>query len=215
MKPILYAILFIAVFTACGQIYSQPPGIPVGQSKSTASQNEAVAYFGEGCFWHSEIVFQSLDGVRDAVSGYSGGTDEHPEYEKVCTGVTGHAEAVQVFYDPAKISYKTLVQAFFASQDPTELNRQGNDVGTQYRSVAFYTSNIQKKIIEEEIRNLTASGKYSAKIVTEVVPFRKFYAAEDYHQEYISHHPGNSYVMNVSIPDFMRFKNEFKAKYKE
>lgn len=154
-------------------------------------------------------------GVRDAVSGYAGGNVSNPDYESVCTGETGHAEAVQVFYDPAQISYKTLVQAFFASQDPTELNRQGNDVGTQYRSVAFYRNKEEKEIIENEINLMTASKKYNRKIVTQVKPINKFYPAEKYHQEYIVNHPENGYVQSVSIPDFIRFKKEFSGNFKQ
>ncbi|HZE83600.1 MAG TPA: peptide-methionine (S)-S-oxide reductase MsrA [Puia sp.] len=207
-----FVLTFLSIFAlvSCGQTQQTP--IPVGQGKPVAG--EAVADFSQGCFWHSEIVFQSLVGVRDAVSGYAGGRDKHPDYEKVCTGETGHAETVEVYYDPAKISFATLVAAFFASQDPTELNRQGPDVGTQYRSIAFYRTEEERKIIEAEIARINASKKYSSKIVTEVVPFSKFYAAEAYHQEYISHHPDNPYVQNVSIPDFLRFKNTFKGNFK-
>ncbi|HLX92183.1 MAG TPA: peptide-methionine (S)-S-oxide reductase MsrA [Puia sp.] len=212
MKLFLIALFGVESLLACSQ--SGNVKIPLG-IKGNVTKNEAVATFAEGCFWHSEIVFQSLVGVRDAVSGYAGGSDPNPNYEKVCTGTTGHAETVQVYYDPAKISYKTLVEAFFASMDPTELNRQGNDVGTQYRSIAFYRTPDERAMIESEIRNLTNSRKYSGKIVTEVVPFTKFYAAEDYHQEYIYHHPDNPYVSNVSIPDFLAFKKEFKGNFKE
>jgi peptide-methionine (S)-S-oxide reductase len=148
------------------------------------------------------------------VSGYSGGTKINPDYEQVSTGNTGHAEAVQVYYDPAKITYKTLVKVFFASHNPTTLNRQGNDEGTQYRSVAFYRNITEKKIIEDEMNKIAQEKKYTAKIVTEVVPFSKFYPAEDYHQEYIHYHPDNGYVKNVSIPDFLDFKKNFKANYK-
>jgi peptide-methionine (S)-S-oxide reductase len=210
-----FIIIFFSIFlviTSCGLTQEQKVQFPEGSK--TASANEAVATFGEGCFWHSEIVFQSLAGVRDAVSGYSGGTATNPDYETVCSGKTGHAEAVQVYYDPSKISYETLVKAFFASQDPTELNRQGPDVGTQYRSVAFYRNDKEKIIIENQIRQLTDAKKYSDKIVTQVVPFKKFYDAEEYHQEYIRNHPGNSYVQHVSIPDFMRFKQNFNGNFK-
>ena len=202
------AIFFLA---ACGQ--SQSVNIPVKES-GKPSPNEQVADFSEGCFWHAEIVFQSLVGVRDAVSGYAGGADPHPDYEKVCTGATGHAETVQVYYDPSKISFATLVDAFFASVDPTELNRQGPDEGTQYRSIAFYRNDQEKKTIEEAISRLTASRKYTAAIVTQVEPFKVFYPAEDYHQEYIKNHPGNPYVQRVSIPDFIYFKNSFKGNFK-
>lgn len=180
--------------------------------KQKPSPNEAVATFSEGCFWHAEIVFQSLVGVRDAVSGYAGGKDKHPDYETVSTGSTGHAETVQVYYDPSKISYETLVAAFFASMDPTELNRQGNDEGTQYRSIAFYRNANEKQVIESAIRS--AQTKYKAKIVTEVVPYTQFYPAEDYHQEYIHYHPDNGYVEQVSIPEFLAFKKSFKGNFK-
>ena len=153
--------------------------------------------------------------MRDAVSGYAGGSDDSPDYEKVSSGETGHAETVNVYYDPSKISFETLVKAFLASHDPTQVNGQGNDIGTQYRSIAFYRNDEEKKIIEAEITRLADSKKYSAKIVTEVKPFTKFYPAEDYHQEYILHHPDNPYVRHVSIPDFERFRQEFKeAKFK-
>ncbi|HEX9513898.1 MAG TPA: peptide-methionine (S)-S-oxide reductase MsrA [Puia sp.] len=210
-----FAFTFLALFTlvACGRTQTQEVAIPAAEN-SRPSPNEAVADFAEGCFWHAEIVFQSLVGVRDAVSGYAGGRDKHPDYEKVGSGTTGHAETVQVYYDPAKISYATLVAAFFASQDPTELNRQGPDEGTQYRSIAFYRNEAEKKIIDEEISRLTAARKYSGRIVTEVVPFSAFYPAEDYHQEYIKNHPDNPYVQQVSIRDFVHFKNTFKGNFK-
>jgi peptide-methionine (S)-S-oxide reductase len=201
------------ILGSCAQTQNGSEKIPAAES-TKASKNEAVATFAEGCFWHTEIVFQSLVGVRDAVSGYAGGTDGNPDYEKVSTGNTGHAESVNVYYDPSKISYETLVKAFFASHDPTELNRQGNDEGTQYRSIAFYRNENEKKIIEAEIKRLTDEKKYSGKVVTEVKPFTKFYKAEDYHQEYILNHPNNSYVQHVSIPDFERFKKEFKGNFK-
>jgi peptide-methionine (S)-S-oxide reductase len=213
MKSILSAFFSLVIFASCAQTQDSNTKIPAAE-KTKKSTNEAVATFAEGCFWHTEIVFQSLEGVRDAVSGYSGGTDSNPDYEKVCTGSTGHAESVNVYYDPSKISFETLVKAFFASHDPTQLNRQGNDEGTQYRSIAFYRNENEKKIIDAEIKRLADEKKYSGKIVTEVKPFKKFYNAEDYHQEYILNHPNNPYVRNVSIPDFEKFKKEFKGKFK-
>jgi len=213
MKSLLTTIMAVTLFTSCVETQGQKVNIPLGvKQKGTA--NEAVATFSEGCFWHGEIIFQSLVGVRDAVSGYAGGTTTNPDYEKVSTGITGHAETVQVYYDPSKISYETLVKALFASMDPTQLNRQGNDAGTEYRSVAFYRTEKEKQIIEAEIKRLTDAKIYSKNIVTEVVPFTKFYPAEDYHQEYIYYHPENSYVQNVSIPDFLEFKREFKGNFK-
>ncbi len=211
MKSFIIAIAGIFCFSSC--IQSQSINIPPPEKKAP-SANEAVAYFAEGCFWHAEIVFQSLKGVRDAVSGYAGGKLKNPDYETVGTGSTGHAETVQVFYDPSQISYETLVAAFFASMDPTELNRQGNDEGTQYRSIGFYRNADEKQILESAIKKLQASGKYKQKIVTQVVPFTAFYPAEAYHQEYIHYHPGNTYVASVSIPDFIEFKKNFKGNFK-
>ena len=209
----LFAIIALVAFSSCAQSQNNNVKIPLGSKSKTA--NEAVATFGEGCFWHAEIVFQSLVGVRDAVSGFAGGTVANPDYETVCTGSTGHAEVVQVYYDTTKISYETLVKAFFASMDPTELNRQGNDEGTQYRSVVFYRNDREKQVIEAEIKKITDAKKYSHKIVTQVEPYKNFYAAEDYHQEYIYHHPDNPYVQNVSIPDYLAFRKEFKGNFKK
>ncbi|MDB5230494.1 MAG: msrA [Chitinophagaceae bacterium] len=207
MKTIFTTILLFAL-VSCAQTQSKNPDIPLGSKKILP--NEAVATFAEGCFWHAELVFQSLAGVRDAVSGYAGGTDAHPTYEKVASGETGHAESVQVYYDPSKISYQKLVAAFFASQDPTTINRQGPDEGTEYRSIAFYRNGTEKKIIEDEITRINSSHKYKNKIVTQVVPFTKFYAAEDYHQEYIHNNMDNPYVRGYSIPEWLSFKKEFK-----
>lgn len=206
--------LFVGVlfFSSCVQSQNKQLNFPVGSTK--ALPNEAVADFSEGCFWHAEIVFQSLVGVRDAVSGYSGGTDINPDYDKVSTGTTGHAETVQVYYDPAKISFETLVKAFFASVDPTTLNRQDNDEGTQYRSIAFYRNASEKKIIDDEINRITASKMYKNPIVTQVVPFKKFYTAEAYHQEYIHNNPTSGYVQAVSIPDYLAFRKRFKGNFK-
>jgi len=209
----LLFVLFIsaAAFVSCAQTTGNAK-VAMGNSK--AAPGEAVATFSEGCFWHAEIVFQSLVGVRDAVSGYAGGTTINPDYESVASGETGHAETVQVYYDPSKISFETLVDAFFASQDPTTLNRQGNDVGTEYRSIAFYRNEKEKEIIDAKIAVLTAAKRYRNKIVTEVKPFTKFYTAEAEHQEYIYNHPDNPYVANVSIPEFQKFKREFKGNFK-
>jgi len=213
MKSIFSTFIAIIAFVSCAQTQNGNIKIPVAEKKP-ATANEAVATFAEGCFWHAEIVFQSLVGVRDAVSGYAGGRTTNPTYESVASGQTGHAETVQVYYDPSKISYETLVAAFFASQDPTTVDRQGNDVGTEYRSIAFYRNEKEKQVILAEINRLNASKKYNSKIVTQVVPFTTFYPAENYHQEYISNNPGNGYVQHVSIPDFIKFKTSFKGNFK-
>lgn len=228
MKSIIATFFSIVIFISCSE--SQSKSNAVNQHSSTSdsgktdsifvgnpiapSENESVATFAEGCFWHAEIVFQSLVGVRDAVSGYSGGADANPDYEKVCSGETGHAESVQVYYDTTKITFAQLVDAFFASVDPTALNYQGNDEGTQYRSVAFYRNDEEKKIIDAAIQKIIDSKKYSKKIVTEVKAFDKFYPAEEYHQEYVHQHPDQGYVRNVSIPEYLKFRNSFNGNFK-
>ena len=214
MKSFIVALFSVVTFSSCVQSQGSNNKLVIPAGSSKPAGKESVATFAEGCFWHAEIVFQSLAGVRDAVSGYAGGHDPDPDYEKVSTGNTGHAETVQVYYDSSKISFKILVDAFFASLDPTQTNRQGNDVGTEYRSIAFYRNANEKAIIDAAIKQLTDSKKYKSKIVTEVVPFTKFYPAEDYHQEYILNNPGNSYVRMVSIPEFLKFKEEFKGNFK-
>ena len=215
MTRSVISIFFLITLNACGQHEAVKKDLNQAATNEKPLPGEAVATFAEGCFWHSEIVFESLEGVREAVSGYAGGTDNDPDYEEVSSGSTGHAEAVQVFYDPKKISFKTLVEAFFASQDPTTLNRQGHDEGTQYRSIAFYNNSEERSIIENEIKRLTDLKKYRNPIVTEVKPISTFHKAEDYHQEFIKNNPDNSYVQNVSIPDFHKFKNEFKGNFKK
>lgn len=214
MKSIIIGLVSVICFSSCVQSQDSNKKLVIPAGSAKPQGKESVATFAEGCFWHAEIVFQSLVGVRDAVSGYAGGHDTDPDYEKVSTGNTGHAESVQVYYDSTRISFKTLVDAFFASVDPTQLNRQGNDVGTEYRSIIFYRNEGEKAIIDAAIQKLVESKKYRNKIVTEILPFKKFYPAEDYHQEYILNNPNNSYVRIVSIPEFVRFKEEFKGNFK-
>ncbi|GAA4442655.1 peptide-methionine (S)-S-oxide reductase MsrA [Ravibacter arvi] len=173
-----------------------------------------VATFGNGCFWCTEAVFETLDGVYGAVSGYSGGTLKHPTYKEVCTGNTGHAEVVKVYYDPKKLSYAELLQAFFRSHDPTTLNRQGADVGTQYRSVIFYHDDAQKTLAESIIKELDSSGAYAKRIVTEVKPEAPFYPAEDYHQSYFENNPEQGYCAAVIAPKLDKFRKVFKDKLK-
>jgi peptide-methionine (S)-S-oxide reductase len=214
MKTFIFTLATLILFSSCAQ--SQNKGLKIPTATSTKPiKGEAVATFGEGCFWHAEIIFQSLEGVRDAVSGYAGGTKENPTYEEVSSKTTGHAEVVNVYYDPAKISYTTLVAAFFASMDPTQLNRQGNDEGSEYRSVAFYRNESEKAIVQAEIKRLTDAKKYKSKIVTEVVPFKKFYPAEDYHQEYVAINPNQGYVKAVSIPEYLNFIKTFKGVFRK
>ncbi|WP_435313992.1 peptide-methionine (S)-S-oxide reductase MsrA [Cellulophaga fucicola] len=168
-----------------------------------------TAYFASGCFWCVEAVFESVKGVKEVVSGYAGGTEKNPTYEQVGSGNSTHAEAVVVYYNPKEVSFATLVKVFFGSQDPTTLNRQGPDRGTQYRSIAFYKNKSEKKIITDYITKLTNDKVFSNKIVTEVTAFTTFYEAEGYHQDYEKKHPNNSYIKNVSVPRLNRFKSKF------
>lgn len=172
-------------------------------------QGYETAYFASGCFWCVEAVFESVEGVKEVISGYAGGTEMNPTYEQVAMGNTSHAEAVKVYYDPKVVSYAILVKVFFGSQDPTTLNRQGPDRGAQYRSIAFYKNEGEKKIIVDYIAKLTKDKVYNSPIVTEVTSFSKFYDAEDYHQDYERKHPNNPYIQGVSIPRLKRFQKKF------
>ena len=172
-------------------------------------QNTEKAYFASGCFWCVEAIYESIKGVEEVYSGYSGGNTPNPTYNKIGTGRTGHAEAVEVVYDPSMISYETLVDVFFGSHDPTTLNRQGPDRGTQYRSIAFYMNDKEKIIIESTIKRLEQNNIFKGSIVTEVKKLKKFFYAEEYHQNYEKLNPNNSYVRNVSIPRLKRFKIKF------
>lgn len=186
---------------------------------STATASGATtglqkATFGTGCFWCTEAMFEALDGVTAAVSGYEGGTKANPTYKEVCTGTTGHAECVEVTYDPKKVNYERLLEAFFRSHDPTSLNRQGADVGTQYRSVIFYNNEEQKEAAERIKKELNASGAYDKPIVTEISPASTFYVAEDYHQDYYAQNPDQAYCSFVIAPKLDKFKKVFKESLK-
>lgn len=166
------------------------------------------AYFASGCFWCVESIYESLEGVNDVVSGYSGGWLKNPSYRQVLTGKTGHAESIKVSYDPNQISFSKLVEVFFASHDPTTLNKQGPDIGPHYRSIAFYETNEEKIIIEKEIKRLLDNKIYDL-IVTEVKNFEIFYLAESYHQDYKIKNPNNPYIWNVSVPRIEKFKSNY------
>jgi peptide-methionine (S)-S-oxide reductase len=177
-------------------------------------KGKAVAVFAEGCFWCSEHVFEAVVGVDEAISGYSGGTTKNPSYHEVGSNKTGHAESVAVFYDPKVVSYKELVNVFFASQDPTTPNQQGPDKGSSYRSIAFYKNAAEKKIIEDKIKELTDKKVFANPIVTEVKPVSDFYEAEEYHQDYVKHNPDQPYVKGVSVPRYNKFKKAYQGKLK-
>ena len=210
-KSLFFSASFVLAFLmACSN-----PG--TAQQPKTAEQLEGYsrAYFASGCFWCVEAIFQSVKGVEEAISGYSGGLIKDPSYRLVSSGQTRHAEAVEVYYDPKVVSYETLVKVFFGSHDPTTLNRQGPDRVPQYRSVIYYLNADEKAIAEKAIADLTASKVWPDPIVTEVVPFEIFYKAEDYHQEYEALHPDQPYVRSVSIPRLNRFKAKFPELLKD
>ncbi len=170
---------------------------------------------GGGCFWCLEAVYDQLQGVEDVVSGYAGGQVANPSYQLVCTGRTGHAEVVQVVFDPEVITYREILEVFFAIHDPTTLNRQGADKGTQYRSVIFTHSPEQKAMAEQVIAELNQEGLWGAPIVTQVVPLEAFYPAEDYHQEYFARNPEQGYCQVVIAPKVSKFRQKFASRIKE
>jgi peptide-methionine (S)-S-oxide reductase len=188
-----------------GSSVLEPVDLPPGMAKAT---------FGAGCFWCTEAVFTQLKGVRSVVSGYSGGSVKNPTYQQVCTGTTGHAEAIQITYDPSVVSYPELLEVFWKTHDPTTLNRQGHDVGTQYRSAIFYHNDEQKRLAETYKKKLNDSGAFARPIVTEIVPFTAFYRAEDYHQDYYAQNPAQPYCQAVIKPKVDKFKEVFHDKLK-
>ena len=173
-----------------------------------------VATLAGGCFWCLEAVFDDLKGVTDVVSGYAGGTVRNPSYEAVCTGRTGHAEVIQIKFDPSAVSFHDILNVFFTIHDPTTLNRQGNDVGTQYRSAIFYHTPEQKEIANKVIAALNAEHRFDSPIVTEVTPAAKFYIAEDYHQEYFAHNASQPYCQFVVAPKVAKFRKYYMQKLK-
>ena len=178
------------------------------------TDEKEVATLAGGCFWCLEAVFDDLKGVEDVVSGYSGGKFPNPTYQQVCTGATGHAEVVQVTFDPARISYKDILEVFFTIHDPTTLNRQGGDVGTQYRSAIFFHSPEQKATAEQVIQKLSAARLWARPIVTEIQPFTKFYPAEDYHQEYFANNARQPYCQIVIAPKVAKFRKQYLERLK-
>lgn len=183
--------------------------------ENNSQENLEIAVFAGGCFWCTEAVFQKLRGVHSVLPGYTGGNTDNPTYEQVSSGSTGHAEAIKFEYDPKLISYRDLLEVFFATHDPTTLNRQGNDVGTQYRSSIFYTSESQKEQAEDIITELRESHSYTSPIVTTVEPLTKFYEAEDYHKNYFERNQGAPYCMVVINPKIKKFKEKFASLIQE
>jgi peptide-methionine (S)-S-oxide reductase len=206
MKNIHLSILF------CLTWYSV-----VAQNTKPKSMNEEIqiATLGSGCFWCTEAFFLRLKGVESVVSGYSGGKVKNPTYREVCTGLTGHAEVVQVKFKPDIISYEEILEVFWNTHDPTTLNRQGNDEGPQYRSVVFYHNEQQKKIAEQYKDQLAKSGVFKNSIVTEITPFTVFYPAEDYHQNYFALNPNQGYCQYVIRPKVEKFNKQYASKLKK
>jgi peptide-methionine (S)-S-oxide reductase len=200
---IICTILCITMTTiACGQKNTNvvPTQHPSAQELTKYSQ----ATFAAGCFWHEEALFESIKGVKEVISGYAGGTAKSPTYEMVETGTTGHAETVNVYYDPSEVSFATLLKVYFTGQDPTQVNGQGPDLGTQYRSIAFYRNNEEKQQIEKYIKSIQPNFK--APVSAEIKPFTTFWPAEDYHQNYIEHNPNSGYVQHVSIAEIKQLQ---------
>ncbi|NIG54661.1 peptide-methionine (S)-S-oxide reductase MsrA [Chitinophaga sp. Cy-1792] len=211
-KYLLFVLLLTMALSACAQNKKTKSAAKEKVNEDMELKNNPhlqAATFGAGCFWCSEAQFQTLEGVVKVESGFSGGTVPNPSYEDVCTGTTGHAEVIEVTYDTTKISYDELLQAFWVSHDPTQLNRQGNDVGTQYRSVIFYHNQEQKEKAEYYKKKLQESGAWSKPIVTEIAPFKVFYKAEDYHQNYYNQNGNEPYCHYVIQPKLEKFKKVF------
>jgi peptide-methionine (S)-S-oxide reductase len=205
MKFSLIPLLFIAI-SACSQVTES---IKTEKKVHKNLDSLQTAYFAAGCFWCVEAIFESIEGVEEVESGYSGGTEKNPTYELVCSGKTKHAETVKIYYDSSKVNYNTLLEAFFGSHDASTLNQQGPDFGVQYRSIVFYESAQEKEYTEKYIQKLL-NEKVFPKITTEIVPLVKFYKAEIYHQNYEETHPDNPYVKSVSLPRLNRFKEKHK-----
>ena len=209
MKTIVLSLLTIITFSCqnTAQTNSKLDAVKNAKPIEVPLENGlAKAYFASGCFWCVEAVYESVKGVKEVYNGYAGGYTDNPTYAKSNTGRTGHAEAVEVIYNPKVVSFDTLVDVYFASQNPTQVNGQGPDRGSQYRSIIFYQNEIQKKIIEE--KKMALGKKLDAKIAAEVYPFQKFWLGEAYHQDYEKLHPENPYIQNVSIPRLNRFKRK-------
>ena len=219
---LFFVIITAVVFISCAQNNNAGAQVTNNQTEPVAFEAPdglEVATFAGGCFWCTEAIFERVEGVTSSVSGYAGGAEENPTYKQVSAGRTGHAEAVQVLYDPKVVSYAKLLEVFFATHDPTQLNRQGPDVGRQYRSAVYFHDSTQKGILADYVTKLNKSGKFSKKIVTEQVPYINFYEAEEYHQDFYEINPYQPYVYQVSRPKVEKllklFPEIIKEKYRK
>jgi peptide-methionine (S)-S-oxide reductase len=218
---ILFLVLAVAAIS-CKKASSEPQPQLLSEvskvdaeKKDQSEQKELVATFAGGCFWCTEAVFERMDGINDVVSGYIGGHVPNPTYRQVCGAQTGHAEAVEIYYDPAKVNYEELLDVFFKTHDPTTLNRQGPDSGPQYRSSVFFHNEDQRKAAEKYIKKLDASGEYDDKIVTLLEKASTFYPAEEYHQDFFRRNPGHGYCRAIVAKKVRKFKNDFGDKIKK
>lgn len=209
---------FIRSYLLCsGAILMLVPGAASSAAAAPLkiAPTEQTAVFAGGCFWGVDAVFKHVKGVSNVVSGYAGGSAASAHYEMVSAGTTGHAEAVRVSFDPAQVSYQQLLEVFFSvAHDPTQLNRQGPDVGSQYRSAIFYTSAGQQQLAQRHIRQLTAAGVFPAAIVTQIAPLQQFYPAEDYHQNFLALHPNQPYIVMHDLPKLAQLRKQFPALYR-
>ena len=216
IRLIMSATAIVILATAsCSSRQNIKSGTDNSMSQTTTNDSLQVATFGSGCFWCTEAVFQQVDGVTKVESGYSGGKVKNPTYREVCSGQTGHAEVIQLTYDTSKVSFEELLEIFWGTHDPTTLNRQGADEGTQYRSVIFYHTPQQKQLSEEYKKKLDASGAFNDPIVTEITAFTNFYKAEDYHQNYYNLNGSAPYCSIVIRPKLDKFKKVFADKLKK
>ena len=219
MFKLLFPFLFsgLLLLNSCTEGKTKPvqraplPPLTAAQVQAKGLQ---LATFAGGCFWCTEAVFERLKGVDRVISGYSGGREKNPTYEQVSAGATGHAEAVQIYFDPKQVTYPELLEVFFATHDPTTLNRQGPDEGKQYRSAVFYHNPEQQQQAVAYVKELTAKHTYPNRIVTQLAPYKAFYPAEDYHQDYYEHNPDNPYIRSVTAPKVHKFEKQFKARLK-
>ncbi|MCX8009980.1 MAG: peptide-methionine (S)-S-oxide reductase MsrA [Ignavibacteria bacterium] len=210
MKAMIIYLLILSI-----NLFScQKENSSMEKERMSVNKSLDTATFGAGCFWCVEAIFQQLEGVESVISGYSGGTVPNPTYEQVCTGKTNHAEVCQIIFDKNKISYEELLEAFWKSHDPTTLNRQGSDVGTQYRSVIFYHNQEQKELAEKYKTELDEAKVFDSPIVTQIEPFTVFYKAEDYHQNYFNENQFQPYCQFVIKPKLEKFRKVFKEKLK-
>ncbi|MEK6480308.1 peptide-methionine (S)-S-oxide reductase MsrA [Catalinimonas sp. 4WD22] len=212
------AILMVACVSnqkAQGELQSSSYTVEPASFSEQQKDDLSIATFAGGCFWCTEAVFEQVKGVKSVVSGYAGGEKPDPTYQEVAAGQTNYAESIQIYYDPEVVTYEELLEVFFGTHDPTQLNRQGPDIGKQYRSEVFYHDEQQQEAARAYMEKLSQSGKYDEPIVTKLSALEKFYEAEDYHQNYYEHNPDNPYIINVARPKIEKFKKNYSSMLKE